>query len=129
MADYKQSNVLGQKWSRFGRVVIDNPRGAAPSVLCVEQEVIALGESEVVRDVGNLNFPFDPSLQFEIIDPISNTGTGQFANGGAAYALVYSYVMHMATERDRAAVAAAAAEAERLAGLAAAAAVHAAANP
>lgn len=124
MADYKQTGIAGSKWHRFGRIVIDNPRTAAPSVLCVEQEVIALADNEIVREVGNLSFPFDPNLQFEIIDPVSNTGTGQFASGGAVYALVYSYVMHMATERDRAAVAAAEAEAERLAGLAAATAVH-----
>ena len=79
--DYKQTTIAGQKWHRFSRIVIDNPRAQAPSVVCVEQEVIALESGEVIRDVGNLNFAFDPDTQFEIINPLTNEPTGQWRGG------------------------------------------------
>jgi hypothetical protein len=111
MPDYKQTTVAGQQWNRFSRIVIDNPRNAAPSVLCVEQEVIALAQGEVIRDIGNLSFPFDPAAQFNILDPATNLPTGQTANGIDVYALVFSYVMAEAAKRDAAIAAAAAAAA------------------
>lgn len=104
--DYKQTEVTGQAWHRFSRVVIDNPRDQAPSVVCVEQEVIALESGEIVRDVGNLNFGFDPTAQFPLLNPLTNEPTGQYASGAAVYALVYSYVMAEAAKRDAAKLAA-----------------------
>jgi len=101
MADYKQTSIAGQQWNRFSRVVIDNPRNAAPSVICVEQEVIALEAGEVVRDVGNLHFPFDPSAEFPILNPVTNEPTGATATGAQVYALVYGYVMSEAAKRDQ----------------------------
>ena len=106
MADYKQTTIAGQRWNRFPRIVIENPRSAAPTVLCVEQEVIALEAGEFVRDIGNLNFPFDPSAQFPIINPLTNEPVGAMASGGDVYALVYSYVMNEAAKRDASALAA-----------------------
>lgn len=103
MADYKQTNIAGQQWHRFGRVVIDNPRDAAPTVICVEQEVIALASGEIVRDIGNLNFPFDPSAVFDILDPITNLPTGATGTGAQVYGLIYGYIMHQAALRDAAA--------------------------
>lgn len=116
--DYKQTNIAGQQWHRFSRIVIDNPRNAAPSVTCVEQEVIALASGEIIRDVGNLNFPFDPSAQFDILNPDTNLPTGATATGAQVYALVYGYVMHQAAKRDAATAAAADAAAAAAAELA-----------
>lgn len=100
MSNYKQTTIAGQQWNRFSRIVIDNPRSAAPSVMCVEQEVIALGEGEVVRDIGNIGFPFDPEASFPVIDPVTNESFGVMATGAEVYALVYSYVMAEAEKRD-----------------------------
>lgn len=105
MADYKQNSIVGEQWHRFSHIVINNPRNAAPSVICVEQAVIALEAGEVVRDVGNLNFPFDPSAEFDILDPATNLPTGATATGAQVYALVYGYVMDQAAKRDAAALA------------------------
>jgi hypothetical protein len=107
MPDYKQTSIAGQQWNRFSRIVIDNPRNGSPSVLCVEQEVIALAQGEVIRDIDNLNFPFDPNAQFDILDPATNLPTGQTAIGAEVYALVFSCVMAMAAKRDAALAAAA----------------------
>lgn len=98
--DYKQTEVIGSAWHRFSRIVIENPRPGIPTVTCIEQEVIALTSGEVIRDVGNLSFIFDPSGTFEILNPLDNTPTGQMASGSDVYALVYSLVMAEAKARD-----------------------------
>ena len=104
MADYKQTTVAGEQWNRFSRIVIDNPRNAAPSVMCVEEKVIALEHGEILLDSGNLSFPFNPDEVFTIINPITNEPTDQMASGAQVYALVYSYVMNEAAKRDAAVV-------------------------
>lgn len=111
MADYKQTTINGQKWNRFSRVVVNNPRAVAPSVTCVEEEVIQFDGQETIRQVGNLDFPFNPAETFDILNPDTNLPTGQKGSGAMAYALIYGYVMHETAKRD-AAIAAAAAAAE-----------------
>lgn len=125
MPDYKQNDIAGQKWNRFSRIVVDNPRLGAPTVTCVEQEVIAMEGSEVVRDIGNLAFPFDPAATFPLLNPETGEPVGQMGAGIQAYVLIYSYVMFEAKKRDgsTAAANAAAIAAEVAANVAAAAAV------
>jgi hypothetical protein len=106
--DYKETSIAGQQWHRFSRVVIDNPYQGFPSVVCVEQEVIALASGPLIRDVANLNFPFDPAAVVDIIDPSTNLPTGGTVDGATIYAMVYSYVMAEAAKRDAALAAAAA---------------------
>ena len=104
--DYQQSNVSGVRWRRFGNVSISNPLGGSPTVSCAEQEVVALGDREIAYGVGNLDFPFDPDFSFEVLNPVTNEPTGSMASGATVYALVYSYVLAKAKERDAAAAAA-----------------------
>lgn len=101
MADYKEGAVAGTKWNRASRIVIANDLGTVPSVLFVEQEIIALPDgSNIVRDIGNLHGEFDPALEF----PIYNPTTGELSSGTATmqqvYELIYSYFQHVAAERD-----------------------------
>lgn len=109
--DYKQASIAGSQWHRFSRIVINNPRPGAPSITCVEQEVTALASDEIARDVGNLNFAFDPAAVIAVLDPTTNVATGATTTGAQIYALVYSYVMSEAAKRDAALAAAAAAAA------------------
>lgn len=101
MADYKEGAVAGMKWNRASKIVITNELGINPSILFVEQEVIALPDgTNIQRDVGNLYGTFDPELAFDLYDPI----TGEIAAGQATmndvYELIYSYFRHVAAERD-----------------------------
>ena len=98
--DYKETNVTGSAWHRFSRIVIENTRHQPPSIICVEQEVIALDAGEILRDVGNLNFAFSPADSFAVLDPETNLPTGVVATGAQVYAVVYSYVMAQAIARD-----------------------------
>ncbi|WP_017879736.1 hypothetical protein [Janthinobacterium sp. CG3] len=100
--DYKETTVTGSAWRRFRSIAIENGWLQVPMVVCVEQEVISLAAGEILRDVGNLNFPFSPADAFPILDPMTNEPVGICATGAEVYALVYSYVMAKAIERDAA---------------------------
>lgn len=98
--DYKQSDVVGTTWHRFGRVSIENPYQKQPVVNCAEQEVITLPSGDFIRDTDMLSFNFDALEEFPLLDPTTNTPLGVTSSGLNAYVLVYSYVMHEAAKRD-----------------------------
>lgn len=103
--DYKKSEIVGSKWHRFSTINISNPRVGTPSVICTEQEVFTLADTEVIRDVGSISFTFDPNTVFDVLNPLTGEAIGT-GTGAQVYALVYSYVMHEAKLRDDAAAAA-----------------------
>lgn len=99
MSEFKEWTGNAKKWSRFDQVIINNPSGSAPYVTCREQEVLDLGGGErIVRNVGQLNFAFDPTYTFPLLDPTTNLPTGQTASMGDVYALVYSAVLAQALQ-------------------------------
>lgn len=102
--DYKASNVDGHEYHRFSRVVVDVPLDATPQIICVEQSVLRLsnGMAPVIRDVGNLNFPFDIEACFPLLNPATGEPTGQTISGHEVYAAIWSVVMAKAKERDEA---------------------------
>lgn len=102
--DYQQTEITGQQWHRFSQILIENRRNETPFVRCLEQEVTVLQNGEIVRDVSPLNFMFDPALEFEVLNPLTNEPTGTTSTGADVYTLVFSYVMAMAKKRDNAVV-------------------------
>lgn len=98
--DYKQMEVGGSVWHRFSRITINNPRPGYPTVVCAEDEVIALGSNEVTLHVGDLKFEFNPVETFELVNPVTNELMGATSTGIDVHVLVYSYVMHEAKKRD-----------------------------
>lgn len=100
MPDYKESVVSGVQWHRFRRIVIDNPRLQAPSVTCLEEQVVSVDGVEQRQDVGVLAFRFDPAAVFPVLDPETGEPTGDTATGAQVYALIYGYVMSEAARRD-----------------------------
>jgi len=106
MSDYKESTVAGTAWQRCCQIVIDNPRGAVPSVRFEEEEVLALADGrEIKRSLGALALPFDPAQEIPLRDPATGELTGDLTTYGAAYALLYSAYMAAAEARDAALVA------------------------
>lgn len=58
--NYKESNIIGTKWQRVCRVVIENPLNASPSVLFVEEEVFNTGDKIITNLVDNILVEFNP---------------------------------------------------------------------
>lgn len=104
MPDYKQSALTGTTWQRCHQVVIDNPRGAIPSVRFDEEEMLALADGrEIKRALGSLALPFDPAREIPLRDPMTGELTGATASYGDAYVLLYSAYLAAAEARDAAA--------------------------
>lgn len=101
MVDYKESIIDGTTWQRCCQIVIDNPRGALPSVRFDEEEVLALADGrEIKRSLGTLALPFNPAQEIPLRDPATGELTGEFTTYGTAYALLYSAYMDAAESRD-----------------------------
>jgi hypothetical protein len=104
MPDYKQTTATATTWHRFPQIVIDNPRGALPTVRFDEESITALPDgTEIKRPVGTLTLPFDPAQTIPLRDPATGELTGEQTSYGAAYVLLYSAAMAAATARDAAA--------------------------
>ena len=104
MPDYREDTVIGYSWQRCCQIVIDNTRGATPTVRFDEQRVIAMGDAGEVRTpVGTLAVEFDPSHVIPLRDPRTGELTGETTTYGAAYALLYSAYLDAALARDAAA--------------------------
>lgn len=105
--EYKANTIAGQEYHRFSRIVIDNPKGMVPNVMCVEQSVLTLeGRPDVIRDVGNLGFAFDANESFPLVNPDTGAPTGQTMTGAEVYVAIWSLIMKKAEERDAAILAA-----------------------
>lgn len=101
MPDYKQSTIGGTAWQRCHQMVIDNPRGAIPSVRFDEEEMLALADGrEIKRPLGSLTLPFDPARPIPLRDPATGELTGAAASYGDAYVLLYSAYLAAAEARD-----------------------------
>lgn len=71
--NYKESAVVGQKWTRARRVLVENALDAPPSILFVEEEVINIGERRISELSGNLSTVFDQTdpLHLAIYDKLN----------------------------------------------------------
>lgn len=66
MADYKALDVVGNKWQRAVRVVVDNPYNCLPSILFVEEEIFNTGDTLIPRLCRNLQTTFDSKSELHI---------------------------------------------------------------
>lgn len=57
--NYNESDVLGTKWQRACRIIIDNPYNMTPSINFIEEEVVNLGDKVFSQIVSNLDCRFD----------------------------------------------------------------------
>lgn len=104
MPDYKQATTAATTWQRCHQIVIDNPRGALPSVRFDEETVTTLAPGdEIKRQVGTLSLLFNPAQTIPLRDPATGELTGQESSYGMAYVLLFSAYMAAAQARDAAA--------------------------
>ena len=104
MPDYKQTTATATTWQRCNQIVIDNPRGAPPTLRFDEESVTSLPDgTEIKRLVGTLALPFDPAQIIPLRNPVTGELTGDNSSYGAAYTLLFSAYMAAATARDAAA--------------------------
>jgi len=108
MADYQETTLTGQAWQRCRQIVIDNRRGAVPTVRFDEERVVALDDgSETATLLGTLTRDYDPARAIPLYDPATGEPIGETTTYGAVYQVLYSAYLDAALARDAAAQASA----------------------
>jgi len=102
MADYKQQSTSVDKYNRFSTITILNPLNRAPLVSALEEQVLSISGETILRQVGEINKPFNPYENFPERDPATGELTGNTLSSADVYKAIYSYVVRMAEERDAA---------------------------
>ena len=61
--NYNESTVAGTSWTRSMSIHIDNPYGALPSIVFLEEKIYVLADGKIIKEqVGNLSEVFNPEL-------------------------------------------------------------------
>ena len=102
MPDYQESSVVGSKYRRWRRIVIEHPRDDVPSAMILEEEVINTGDETIERPVANLSISMtDPMKIIPLRDPSNGWAeTGLTMTMGELYAAIGSACWQAALERD-----------------------------
>lgn len=102
MSEYKETSVIGQKFTRCHTINLSNPRNGLPSAQFSEEEVIVLGENDMIsRPVGGFTVMMDnPMASIEIRNPMTYEKTGQTITFGEIYAILFSAYWDSAEKRD-----------------------------
>ena len=101
MPNYKESNVSGTSWQRAYMVQINNPYQQIPSIDFFEEEIISVGDKTIAHYTGEIKENFDdPSVTFDLINPIDGTVIGQ-SNYQQVYVILSSLYMALAAKRDQ----------------------------
>lgn len=105
--DYQYSEMMGARWKRASRVVVENPYSSdvvSATISITEQEALRIGDGSsgevYTRDVATLTDNFDPHASFDIFDPNTLKPTGNKITQGEVYAILFSFYLKLAEERD-----------------------------
>lgn len=102
-SNYSEQSIAGMAWQRCHQVVIDNPRGSAPSVRFDEERIVSIdGAPELRTALDSVVVAFDPARLIPLRDPASGELTGAAMSYAEAYALLYSAYLDAALARDAA---------------------------
>ena len=102
MADYKESTVSGTQWQRCWGVYIQNLHGTVPRVTLREEQITLLGGEKFSKDMGQIDFPFDPNASITLLNPETSEPLGATMTMGQMYVALWSLYMAKAAERDAA---------------------------
>lgn len=107
MANYNESTVNGVKWTRSNSVRIFNDYAQPGKVCFDEEEIVSLGGADFMRkQLGSIEQTLTPEnilTEFNLLNPETGDTIGT-ATYQQVYVLLHSLYLHLAAERDAAAV-------------------------
>lgn len=101
MTDYLEANITGRKWRRCSTIEIYNSQ--PPDQVRIrfkENDVIDMGDSNLVVGSSFFDTIFDPTKEFPVLDTDNLEPTGETSSEGALYVLLFSKYIAAAKERD-----------------------------
>lgn len=102
MANYNETSVAGNIWTRCSSVHIVNNYGATPQIIFGEQQLIELDNLPPIATSGGTNCSalFDPAASIAILDTTTGNPTGQAVTQQELYNILYSLYIATAKARD-----------------------------
>ena len=99
MANYKQTEISGESWTRAYQVLIQNPHNETPRIEFFEEEIAQFGDKILKSRAGVIAEVFsDPNAEFDLVDEdMAPIGTATYAD---AHAMLRSLYLHLAAKRD-----------------------------
>lgn len=114
MANYQATTLSGTAYTRANQVVIANPLDGVKAISFMEEQVVNLGDEQLIRPQGGIQEPFTAEnidTEFPLLNPLDSTPVGLSMTYEQVYVALHSLYFHVASKRD-AAVAQAKADAE-----------------
>lgn len=111
MANYKESSISGNQWQRCWGVFIQNVYNKTPHISMKEEQITLVGDQTFTKDVGQIDFAFDPQANIALLDVVTGEPTGSTMSMMQVYQALWSLYMEKAVARDVAQAALLAAEA------------------
>jgi len=109
MPKYNETAVVGESWIRSNKIVCSNDYGQPPTIYYQEEELFNFSDGKVVKSLYTTMSPametFTPNnanTHFDIINPETDSPTGETATYQALYVLVHSLYFHLVKKRDEA---------------------------
>ena len=114
MSDYKETTLSGTAYTRASQVVIANPLNGVKAVSFMEEQVVNLGDEQLIRPQGGIQEPFtteNVTTEFQLLNPADSTPLGLTMTYQQVYVALHSLYFHVAKKRDEARAATKAADA------------------
>ncbi len=102
-ANYNETAVSGQRWTRCAVVTIVNPFNGVPTIRFDEEQVLSMGDGETMirSGTGMLHIEFDPAETIQLVDPTTGADiTGAVMTMAEVYTAIYSAYLKQAKARD-----------------------------
>lgn len=91
MANYKETTVTGNSYTRCNQIVVGNRLGGVPQIRFDKQIVVALElGGTTVNGVGSIEIPFDAARIIPLIDPETGDDTGASITYGEICNILHS---------------------------------------
>jgi hypothetical protein len=102
MANYNETSVAGNIWTRCFSVHIVNNYGATPQIIFGEQQLIELDNMPPIMGGNNnsCSVVFNAAASIAILDTTTGTPTGQTVTQQELYNILYSLYIATAKARD-----------------------------
>ncbi len=102
MANYNETSVAGNIWTRCSSVHIVNNYGATPQIIFGEQQLIELDNLPSMATSGGTSCSavFDAAASIAILDTTTGNPTGQTVTQQELYNILYSLYIATAKARD-----------------------------
>jgi hypothetical protein len=103
MGDFREAPIAGTRYVRCHRIVVNNSRGATPTMAFEEESVVIVGEQVIASPATQALPPcvFNPADVIELLDPTTGAPLGRSVTELDVQVILFSaYMRQLKRGRD-----------------------------